>query len=105
MTCQFTIYSHLGQAIVNFNSGIQSSEDTIDKDINNKFVCEIDELNLLPGRYRINAALKYNGEYEDHIEAAAYFDVEASQIHSRPIAHDHRSGNIYIPHRWSVPNI
>ena len=48
-------------------------------------ICEIDELLLLPGRYRIDVALYLEGELQDHVEAAAFFSVGQGAIRGRPV--------------------
>ncbi|MFQ5578414.1 MAG: ABC transporter ATP-binding protein, partial [Anaerolineae bacterium] len=71
----FTIYDDSGQSIVYFSSAVSGSEDLYDPTIGSKAVCEIDELLLVPGRYRINVALYGNGEMQDHVEGVTFFDV------------------------------
>jgi lipopolysaccharide transport system ATP-binding protein len=69
------------------------------------FVCELDELALLPGRYRINAAILWNGEYQDHLEAAAYFNVEHGEFGGRPAPQESGYGNLLMHHRWITPSL
>lgn len=102
MSCTFTVYDHLGQAIVNFNSAISGPEDKFGADNRLGFICELDELMLLPGRYRINVAISGDNKLQDHVEAAAIFDVEEGQIAGRPVKRGTR-GNVTMKHRWMLP--
>ena len=47
--------------------------------------CELDELLLLPGRYRVNVALYLHGEPQDHVEAV-FFSVAPGTLRGRPVA-------------------
>lgn len=101
--CVFTIYNQLGQPIVNFSSFIHSPKDLKDPKTRTKIICEVDNLPLLPGQYRINAMLYGNGELQDHIEAALIFEVETGEMQGRTMQIGTSYGNIYMPHRWLMP--
>ena len=103
MSCSFTIYDQLGQPVTFFDSAVRGREDLSESLTSNRFVCEIDELTLLPGRYRINAAILWNGEYQDHLEAAAYFNVEEGEFGGRPAPKESGYGSTLIHHRWTTP--
>jgi lipopolysaccharide transport system ATP-binding protein len=100
MSCSFTIYDQFGQPVTFFDSAVHGRDDVSEALSSSRFVCEIDELSLLPGRYRINAAILWNGEYQDHLEAAAYFNVEDGEFGGRPAPKESGYGNVLIPHRW-----
>lgn len=102
VSCIFTFYNRFGLAVASFNSAVHSPEDLHDLRLDRKFVCELDELLLVPGRYRINVGIMGNGEWQDHIEAAAVFDVEEGQLRGRPVTSGGRA-IICMPHRWVVP--
>lgn len=98
MSCSFTIYDQFGQPVTFFDSAVPGSEDVpLDAP---RIVCQLDELNLLPGRYRINAAIHWNGEYQDHLEGAAYFTVEQGEFGGRPAPEDTGYGKVLVHHRW-----
>lgn len=103
MSCSFTIYDQLGQAVTYFDSAVSSREDLFHTNYITKFVCEIDELVLIPGRYRINAALTCDGEFEDDVKAAIFFEVEDGNIRGRPISRESGFGSVLIRHRWLLP--
>lgn len=100
--CAFTIYDQLGQPITYFDTTMQSYRDITVQNRGNRFCCEINELLLIPGSYRINAALYQNDILQDHVEGAAYFDVEEGPLRGRVIRKDDSSGNIIIPHKWVI---
>lgn len=103
MSCSFTVYDQLGQPVTYFDSSQPSQEDLVNSEYVTRFVCEIDELLLIPGRYRINATLMCNGEYEDDVKAAYFFDVEDGIIRGRPVSRESGYGNILLQHRWILP--
>jgi lipopolysaccharide transport system ATP-binding protein len=103
MSCSFTIYDQFGHRVTFFDSSVHGREDLSDSNGVSKFICEMDELSLMPGRYRINTAIMWNGELQDHLEAAAYFNVEQGQFGGRPVPKEMGFGNLLIHHRWIAP--
>ena len=102
MSCSFTLYDQHGQPVVNFSSDVPSEEDLDEPNIGTKFVCDINELLLVPGRYRMDAGIIIANEWQDHVEAAAIIDVEQGRLGGRPtrnIGH----GNVCMHHRWLRP--
>ncbi|NOH01799.1 MAG: ABC transporter ATP-binding protein [Chloroflexi bacterium] len=103
MSCSFTVYDQFGQPVTFFDSAVHGRGDVSGLPDTSAFVCEVDELTLMPGRYRINAAVMWNGEYQDHLEAAAYFSVEQGEFGGRPAPQEGGYGNLLIHHRWITP--
>ncbi|MFP4120914.1 ABC transporter ATP-binding protein [Coleofasciculus sp.] len=103
MACSFTLYDQYGQAVVNFNSAVHGKEDLNNSQIGNQLMCELDELVLTPGRYRMNAAIFSDGELQDHIEAATIVEVEQGELRGRPITSNAGYGNVCLQHRWILP--
>ena len=103
LTCIFTIYNQTGYPVATFSSALQSPEDYSDSTIGTKILCLIDELSLVPGRYRINVALSIDNRLLDHIEGAAFFDVEQGLYRRRPISMDTGYGSNLISHHWVTP--
>jgi lipopolysaccharide transport system ATP-binding protein len=103
VSCIFTIYDHFGQPLASFNSAIHSPEDLRDPELGEKFVCQLDELSLTPGRYRINVAIWSDGVLQDHVEGASFFDVEQGVIKGRPVIKGGGSGRVCMHHRWIMP--
>jgi lipopolysaccharide transport system ATP-binding protein len=103
VSCSFTIYDQLGQPVTAFDSASSSPDDLIGSGTDSTFDCEIDQILLIPGRYRLNAAIARGGELLDRLEAAALFDVEHGIVSGRPISDHARHGSTVMPHRWSTP--
>lgn len=99
----FTIYDHFGQPLASFNSAIHSPEDLRDPQLGERFICQLDELSLTPGRYRINVAIWSDGVLQDHMEGASFFEVEQGVINGRPIIRGGGSGRVCMHHRWIMP--
>jgi lipopolysaccharide transport system ATP-binding protein len=103
LSCSFTIYDQLGQPVTYFDSALHSRDDGVDPQGEAKFLCEIDELPLMPGRYRINAAIMRGGELQDHLEGAAFFEVEPGNFKGRPAPKQAGYGHVFVQHQWTTP--
>jgi lipopolysaccharide transport system ATP-binding protein len=102
MSCVFTIFNQLGQRIANFKSDTPGPEDLYDPDGGAKFVCELDELLLVAGRYRLGVLIRGGGEWQDYVETAATFDVQEGQLDGRVVT-PFRDVSVCMPHRWRTP--
>lgn len=100
--CDFFIYDTIGQPVASFKSKIRGPEDAYDPASGLKFVCEVDELLLLPGRYRIDVAIVGDKTLQDFIEAAAVFEVAEGHVRGRPAQPDGKF-NVSMSHRWTLP--
>jgi lipopolysaccharide transport system ATP-binding protein len=103
LACSFTLFNHLGQPIATLGSAAAAPGDATDGDGRAVAVCEIDELPLVAGRYRIDVAVRDHAHLQDALEAAAMFDVEQGMIAGRPVAREDGAGDIAIRHRWTLP--
>lgn len=103
MSCCFTVYDQYGQPVTYFDSAVNSRYDETDLSQDHTFTCEIDELLLIPGRYRINAAIMLDGEMQDHLEGASFFEVEQGSLRGRIVPRSAGYGSIITPHRWRSP--
>ncbi|MCP5098669.1 MAG: ABC transporter ATP-binding protein, partial [Chloroflexi bacterium] len=102
LACNFVIHDSMGRAISSFKSTSNAPADKTNPNEQTKFVCEMDELLLTPGNYRIDVAIRGGGDLQDMIEAAIMFDVEDGHLRGRPIRS--RQGiNVGMPHRWELP--
>ena len=102
MACNFFIYDTIGQPVTSFQSKVRGPEDANDPRNGLKFVCELDELLLLPGRYRIDVAIIGDNRLQDFIEAATVFEVGEGQVRGRPAQHDGKF-SVSMSHRWTLP--
>jgi lipopolysaccharide transport system ATP-binding protein len=102
LSCAFVIYDHLGLPVATFDSRAGSSED-LALEADNSLVCEIDELPLVPGQYRIDVTIRGAGQIQDGLEAAARFQVEQGTMRGRPVPLENVSGRVFFAHRWLLP--
>ncbi len=102
LACNFSIYDTIGQPVTSFTSKVRSPEDGFDPKNDLKFVCELDELLLLPGRYRIDVAIVGDNRLQDYIEAVALFEVGEGHIQGRPAQPDGKF-SVSMAHRWTLP--
>jgi len=102
LLCSFTLYDNYGQPVTNFNSAASIQESQHFSEAGGKLVCMIDELLLLPGRYRMNVALSADGELQDHIEAAVVMEVEQGHLRGQLVTSATGYGNVCFPHQWSL---
>jgi lipopolysaccharide transport system ATP-binding protein len=102
LACNFFIYDSIGQPVTSFYSRVRGPEDEYDPKNGLKFVCELDELLLLPGRYRIDVAIVGDNKLQDFIEAASVFEVGDGQVGGRPAQHDGKF-SVIMEHRWTLP--
>jgi lipopolysaccharide transport system ATP-binding protein len=102
MACNFNVYDTIGQPVTSFKSKVRGPGDSYDPANGLKFICELDELLLLPGRYRIDVAITGDNRLQDFIEAAAIFEVGDGNIGGRPIQPDGKF-SVGMTHRWILP--
>jgi lipopolysaccharide transport system ATP-binding protein len=103
MTCSFTIYDQLGLPVTYFDSVERSPKDAANPSGEPIFSCEIHEVILVPGRYRINAAIYGDRQLQDHVEAAAFIQVEQGLLDGRLVLRNASYGSFVMPHRWISP--
>jgi lipopolysaccharide transport system ATP-binding protein len=106
-TCALTVLNTLGQPVCRFDSGTTSPADRrvprpAAEDVPARFACEVDELPLLPGRYRVDVVVRGTHHTEDRIASAAMFDVEPGVLAGRPVSRS-GAGDVAVVHRWTVP--
>lgn len=101
LSCVFTIYADTGQPVTYFDSSVQAPGDAQNTLLGPTLICHLEELPLLPGRYRINVAISNNEQLQDYVEGAATFDVEQGVLRGRPITRGMGYGNVSLPHRWT----
>jgi lipopolysaccharide transport system ATP-binding protein len=102
LACNFFIYDTIGQPITGFSSKVRGPEDVYNPQNGLKIVCDLDELLLLPGRYRIDVAIVGDSRLQDFVEAAAVFEVSEGHVRGRPAQPDEKF-SVSMPHRWTLP--
>ena len=103
ISCSFTIFDPLTQPVTYFDSTEPSENDLIDVGQGRVFRCVIDELLLVPGRYRIDVTIYIGKELQDHVEAAAFLDVEQGVLEGRVVMREAQYGSVIMHHRWVKP--
>ena len=101
-SCVFTLFNQLGQRLVAFKSDAPGPADAVDPKLGSTFVCELDQLLLVPGRYRLNVLIRGGGEWQDYVEAATTFDVQEGHLDGR-VVKSFREISVCMPHRWTLP--
>ena len=99
----FTVYNDLGQPVTTLDSANAAPGDGTHDDAEDAILCSVDELPLLPGRYRIDVALHGNGHLQDDIQGAAWFDVEQGLMRGRAMS-GRALGSSAVPHLWRLPS-
>ena len=102
LSCNILIFDSIGQPVTNFESKVRSDSDVYDPGQNLTFTCEVDELLLRPGRYRVDLAVIGDNVLQDFIEGAATFDVGEGVLQGRP-AVSHKKFRALMPHKWVKP--
>lgn len=103
MACNFHIYDTIGQPVTSFTSKVRGPADTSDPGNGMKFICELDELLLVPGRYRVDVAIIGDNRMQDFIEAATVFEVGEGHVAGRPVQADGKF-SVTMAHRWTLPS-
>ena len=103
-SCKFAFYDSLGHPVAEFRSTVGSTDDVSDGLLGDRFLCTIDELPLVPGRYRLDVEFWSGNRLEDALEGAAMFDVEEGVYAGRPIDRSWSKGPVSVRHRWSTPH-
>ena len=104
LTCFFDIYDHAGQPVTYFDSSEHGlGDEPKPAGSGPAFRCDIPELMLVPGRYRIDAAVWLDREVQDYVPGAAVVDVQQGLLDGRPILRGGAYGSIVMHHRWTVP--
>ncbi|MGY1745230.1 ABC transporter ATP-binding protein [Blastococcus sp. SYSU D00695] len=105
-TCALTIVDNLGQPVCRLESGNVGGGDVAhpvgaaaDPAV---FVCDVPELPLLPGRYRLDVEVRGTHHTQDRVTSALYFDVESGILAGRPVSMT-AAGVVAVGHRWTVP--
>jgi lipopolysaccharide transport system ATP-binding protein len=99
MSLTFTIFNHLGYPVATFASAPETSDDDLALTTAGAFECAVEELPLVPGRYRIDVALRGKGQRQDFVDGAAFFEVEDGLYRGRPRS-EGAQGDVVMAHRW-----
>jgi lipopolysaccharide transport system ATP-binding protein len=99
----FTVHDQLGHPVATLSSARAAENDIRELGARPRFSCLIDELPLVPGRYRLDVTLTAGGHVQDHLEGAAFFDVAEGLFRGRPVPAGEGRGVVTVPCRWITP--
>jgi lipopolysaccharide transport system ATP-binding protein len=102
MNMNFSIYDQIGQPVLQFRSKDRSPNDRYQPENSQTFICDIEKLMILPGRYRVDIGVIGDNRLQDYIEAAIFFDVAEGFIDNRLERHKEKF-SVSIPHVWTLP--
>ncbi len=104
LTCCIDIYDQFGQPVSYFDSSEHGLADATQAHGQGAaFRCDIEELLLVPGRYRIDATISVDGEVQDQVAGAVLIDVQQGLLDGRPVLRSAKYGSVIMHHRWTVP--
>jgi lipopolysaccharide transport system ATP-binding protein len=96
------IYSRLGQSLYRLDSQVAGAlNGTLPR--RGTVTCVTDPLNLSPGRYQVDVEIMMRSTLIDHVDQAAFFDIEAEDFYGTgmlPPAEDCEP--CLLPQKWSV---
>ncbi len=101
--CRLTIFNSLGHPVATLDSEVSAPVDRRDPELGPRIECELPQLPLLPGRYRLDVVLKGKRQIQDGLQAAAFFDVEPGVLGERPTPISGADGDVVLSHRWRLP--
>ena len=101
--CRLTIVNAAGQPVATLDSELRGPEDLRDGDLGPRVECRVDDLPLLPGRYRLDVLIKGRNQIQDGLQAAAFFDVEPGLVAGRPMPTSSSEGDVVFRHAWRLP--
>ena len=102
LTCTLAVYDYLHRAVCRFTSRVLTEADHTGP--GRRFAVVVDDLALTPGQYTVNAALHTGGELEDHLEAAAGFEVQSGVMAGRALPEAMGEAWLAPAHTWTVPS-
>lgn len=93
------VYDPHGNIVTVFDSRVPSRLDQYGADPLIKVTCHIDQLTLVPGKYRANVALYEKSVLHDHVEGALVFEVQEGALGERYVAAG-THGMTVMQHEW-----
>jgi lipopolysaccharide transport system ATP-binding protein len=101
--CRLSIFNSLGHPVATLDSEVSAPIDRRDPELGPRIECELPQLPLLPGRYRLDVVLKGKRQVQDGLQAAGFFDVEPGVVADRPTPISGADGDVVLAHRWRLP--
>jgi lipopolysaccharide transport system ATP-binding protein len=98
----FQLYDMRGNSILILNSDNRGPQDSVSAGLQGSFVCDIEKLPLLQGRYRMHVNVGCGGEHQDTLSPALIFDIVEGLYDGRREAAT-PFGLVTTAHRWTLP--
>jgi lipopolysaccharide transport system ATP-binding protein len=101
-----TVKTHLDVILFHVSNHVTGDSCAVGGEIGGNFVCELKDLRLLPGNYRVDyriASQALGARLLDAIDGAAEFEVVSGDFYSS--GHLPPFGLVMVPARWSVQNV
>jgi lipopolysaccharide transport system ATP-binding protein len=102
LNMNFSIYNQIGQPVMQFRTKDHGPKDSFHATDRFTFVCDIDQLLILPGRYRIDVGITGDNRLQDYVKAAAFLDVVEGFIDGR-LEPEKEKFSVTLPHVWTLP--
>jgi len=103
--CALRVYDSRGNFVVHWDSLLHSAQDQMPPCETDLITCEIEELLLMPGKYRIDAELYSAGSRQDQISSALRLEVLDGRIRGRALKNSGNRPLVGHPHQWKYPSI
>jgi lipopolysaccharide transport system ATP-binding protein len=98
----FAVFTLSGIRVAEFSTAAHAPSDTLERG-GRRFSCSIHSLHLVPGRYRIDAAVCYGHDVLDALKPAISFDVEPGAINGRPVGYIQEETLVHLAHSYVCP--
>jgi len=97
---QFMIYDQQGFPVASLDSRVPENARLSPDREGGPLICDVPELPLVPGCYRLNTALFHRGYLQDHLQGAAVFEVSEGTFDGRAVEAKRGSGTVLLRYRW-----
>jgi lipopolysaccharide transport system ATP-binding protein len=101
---RFTLRDQLGQPVSSFRTRLHGPAEPGGAEGGSRVVCEVPELPLVPGSYRVDVEVHADGDLHDRVEGAALFRVAEGVMRGAAESADVGEGSVRMPHRWLLPS-
>jgi lipopolysaccharide transport system ATP-binding protein len=104
MECRLTIVNSHGHPVATLDSQVAAPVDVRTPSQDPRIDCDIADLPLSPGRYRIDVVVMARRQIQDGLQAAAFFEVEPGVVGGRPMPSSVTDGDVVLQHTWRLPS-
>ncbi len=98
--CALKVYDERGQFIIHCDSRLSTLADDLPNIHTDVIECKMEEVLLMPGRYRVDAELFAKGARQDRVMSAAGIEILSGRLRGRPLKDKNHLPAIAHPHQW-----